>query len=268
MTSLKWIGVAAFAASAMAQSPRPDKTARPPAIQYSVEQKDGSMYSTLRVRVNGKTRTLIDQSKEQCLAIVDQRDWDGNGLKDALVRRITACGGNCCPDEFFFVSALPNNEFKISDELADSWNDPVIEKWKDHWSVVIVSNNEGYTTNRPVEIKRRFILDEGKGVKVEESQRKEIKSLLEMRSEIFKGGNEENNIQYDLDGDGKKDTISGRLWERWGRILWRVEFANGKQFSTETACKRIGVLGTKTNGVHDLVCDQDTVYRWNGTEYQ
>jgi hypothetical protein len=27
------------------------------------------------------------------------------------------------------------------------------------------------------------------------------------------------------------------------------------------------VLATTTNGVHDLVCDQDSVFRWDGTKY-
>ena len=239
-----------------------------PKVEYFVEKSDDSLFSALKVRANGKTYTLVEKSEEACLDVVDQRDWDGNGLTDALVMRITACGGNCCPNGFFFVSALRGGHFKMSDDLADSWGEPVIEKWKSHWSVVIVSTNEGMNTNRPAEITRRFILRAGKAVKVEESLRKEIESILEMRSEIFKGVNDEHSIEFDLDGDGKNDVISGRFWDRWGRISWSVKFSSGKSFeSSATACKRIGVLKT-TNGVHDLVCDQDTVYRWSGEEYR
>jgi hypothetical protein len=236
-------------------------------IEYFVEKPGDSLYNILRAKANGKTYTLIDASKEMCLAVADQRDWDGNGLKDALVERITACGGNCCPNSYFFVSAFANGRFELSGDLADSWMDPVIEKWKSAWSVVIVSNNEGINNERPVEFTRRFVLREGKGVKISESRRKDMESVLEMRSEIFKDSNEEHSIEYDLDGDGKKDRISGKFWDRWGRIIWRVHFANGKEFKTETACKRIGVLKTVSNGVHDLVCDQDDVYRWTGNEY-
>ncbi|HXR40561.1 MAG TPA: hypothetical protein VN776_15775 [Terracidiphilus sp.] len=239
-------------------------------IQYWVEKTEDSAYGTLRAAYNGKTYTVIDKSAEICLAIADQRDWDGNGLTDALVTNIQACGGNLLPNSFFFVSALAGGRFEVSDDLADSWGDPVIEKWKDSWSAVIVSNNEGINTNRPVEITRRFVLQGGKGLKVEESQRKEIESILEMRSEIFHGDEETHSIEYDLDGDGQKDKINGQLWERWGRIAWIVEFANGKDFDggANSSCKRIGVLPTKTNGVNDLVCDQDTVFRWNGEAYR
>lgn len=205
-----------------------------------------------------------------CPCRFEQKDFDADGYLDALVEDITACGGNCCPNKFFFVSARPDGTFAVSDEFADSWKDPDIEKWKGHWSVVVVSNNEGVNQQRPVEYTRRFVLEGGKAVKVEEHLRKDMKAIVEMRSEIFKTDDpgETHSFQYDLDGDGKKDTISGRLWERWGRILWTVEFANGKKFSSNDACKRIGVLPTKTEGVNDLVCDQDTVLHWDGSEYK
>ena len=51
-------------------------------------------------------------------------------------------------------------------------------------------------------------------------------------------------------------------------VLWSVHFANGKSFESNLGCDRVGVLASKTNGVHDLVCEQDTILRWNGTEYK
>lgn len=255
--------------SSTAQQPAP--SAARPKIRYSITQLDRTAFSTgaLVATVNGKRQILVDKSRKKCLQVVEQRDFDGDGSLDALVEDITACGGNCCPNQFFFASSLPDGTFAVSDEFASSWVDPVIEKWKGRWSVVVVSNNEGVNTERPVETTRRFVLEGGKAVKVEEHQRQDVKAIVEMRSEIFTGNkeNETHSFQYDLDGDGKKDTITGTLWERWGRIIWTVEFANGKKFSSNDACKRIGVLATKSNGVHDLVCDQDTVLRWDGSAY-
>lgn len=263
---------AAATAAGVSQTPATSQVPHPTAVRvsYSLSKVGDSMFpNVLWANFNGKRSKLIDPSKEKCLQIIDQRDFDGNGLRDALVEDITACGGNCCPNGFFFVSALPDGTFQLSDNFADSWKDPVIEKWKGRWSVVVVSNNEGENRERPVEFTRRFVLEGGKAVKVSESQRKDKLSIVEMRSEIFKGDNpkETHSIKYDLDGDGKKDTISATLWERWGRMVWSVEFADGKKFSSNDACKRIGVLATKTNGVHDLVCDQDTVLHWDGSRY-
>ena len=127
--------------------------------------------------------------------------------------------------------------------------------------------------DRPLEVTRRFVLEKGEAIKVEEKRRQDIKSIVEMRSEMFasemcSGKDDTHTIEYDLDGDGEKDIISGKLWQRWGSILWSVRFSNGKEFSSSEACKRIGVLATKTNGVNNLVCDQDRVLRWNGSAYK
>lgn len=239
-------------------------------VEYSVEKSDGSIFTALRATANGKTYQLVDKSKEMCLQVIAQRDLDGNGFVDALVLHRIACGGSCCSDTFFVVSAFGDGRFEVSDEFADSWVYPVIEKWKDRWSVVVTSDNEGMNLQRPVEITRRFVLESGKMVQVEEHRRKDLDSIVDLRSEVFNADkpDETHSLEFDLDGDGKKDQIKGKLWARWGRILWSVEFADGKKFSSNAGCKRIGVLETKTRGVSDLVCDLDTVFRWNGREYR
>jgi hypothetical protein len=237
-------------------------------VEYSVES-DSTLYSVLRATVYGKTYELIDRSSEMCLQIVDQRDFDGNGLDDALVEHTLGCGGNCCGDSFFFVSNF-GGRFELSDEFGYAWLGPVIEKWRGRWSVVVTSNNEGVNQERPIEVTERFILESGKAVQVEERRRKDLESLTEIRSEVFdpNQSDETHSLEYDLDGDGKEDQIMTTYWSRWGRMEWTVEFANGKKYSSDLACKRIGVLATKTNRVSDLVCDQDTVFRWNGRGYR
>src|SRR5581483_1085502 len=114
-------GVLITTAGLSAQTPNRPAAQTPGAVEYSIEKSGDFGYTTLRAKANGRSYTLIDKAKEQCLEIVDQRDFDGNGLKDALVERITACGGNCCPNGFFFVSAFPNGRFEISGDLSDSW---------------------------------------------------------------------------------------------------------------------------------------------------
>src|SRR5579871_5489735 len=94
----------------------------PAQIEYFVEKPVDSVYSTLRARENGKVYTLIDPSQEMCLVVEDQRDWDGNGFMDALIARVKGCGGNCCPNAYFFVSAQGNGRFTVGEELADSWS--------------------------------------------------------------------------------------------------------------------------------------------------
>jgi hypothetical protein len=244
-----------------------------PEVKYfATKSGNTSLPNVLLARANGKTYELIGKSQQKCLRLIAEKDFDGNGSVDALVEHVTACGGNCCSDTFFFVSSFDNGRFEISQEFADSWKDPVIEVWNGRSSVVVISTNAGANLDRPVEVTRRFVLENGKAMQVEESRRKDIESLVEMRSEMFasemSGEAHTHTIEYDLDGDGAKDVISGKLWQRWGSIVWSVRFGNGKEFSSDQACKRIGVLATKTNGVNDLVCDQDTVLHWTGSAYK
>jgi hypothetical protein len=85
-------------------------------IEYSViEGERGGVFkfAALRATENGKIYQLIDQSKQMCLQIFDQRDFDGNGFVDALVKHIVACGGNGVGDSFFFVSAFGNGRFEV-----------------------------------------------------------------------------------------------------------------------------------------------------------
>lgn len=251
-----------LAGSLSAAAQASQKPAPVPRVRYSLGSGGGIVAT-----VDGKVYRVTPKSSK-CLNIVSQRDFAGTGVISALVMDITACGGNCCPNQFFFVSYAGDGQFKVSKEFADSWKDPVIERWKGRWSVVVVSNNAGMNRERPVEYTRRFELQDGEAVKMEEHQRQNMKALVEIWSDIFKGTpGEKHTIKYDLDGDGKKDTITCTYWERWGSMFWSVEFANGKTFKSDLGCKRIGVLATKTEGVHDLVCDQDVVFKWDGEKY-
>ncbi len=241
-------------------------------VKYSVPDEE-KLFSEniLKAELDGKTYIVISKKDEiRCLEIVDQRDYDGNGTTDALLSFNNTCGGNCCANSFFFVSYLKDGHFQKSDAFGYSWANPNIKKWKQKWSVLVTSNNEGVNNNPAKEIIERFVLDSGKAIKVEESERKEIISIVELRSDQF-DFDKENQIKiinFDLDGDQIEDKIETRFWHRWGRLLLTVNLSSGYVFKSNFGCKRIGVLPTKSNSVNDLVCDQDSILRWNGSEYK
>lgn len=43
---------------------------------------------------------------------------------------------------------------------------------------------------------------------------------------------------------------------------------NGKQTEYHTGYSRIGITENKTNGFHDLICGDNTIYRWSGEVYE
>jgi hypothetical protein len=213
--------------------------------------------------VEGRPHPLIDTGAEMCLEVVAQEDFDGDGARDALVRHDVGCGGNCCGNSYFFYGYRGDGHFQRTEEFGYAWTEPRVEKWQGRWSVVVTSANEGLNRDAPAEVTERYVLDAGRAVKVEESARPSRAALAEMRVDSGPSG-----LSYDLDGDGTADRITGEICERWGRFLWTVRFSSGAEFTSSVGCKRIGVLSTKTNGVHDLVCDQDDVLTWNGRAYE
>lgn len=176
-----------------------------PRVRYAIVGGGAMSPAALYATVDGKSHQVIPKSQGKCLNIVSQRDFAGSGILSALVMHSVACGGNCCPDKFFFVSYLGDGQFKVSSEFADSWKEPEIEKWKGRWSVVVVSNNAGMNQERPLEFTRRFVLQDGEAAKMEEHQRSDLKTIVEIRSEVFKGTpGEEHTIKYDLTATAKK----------------------------------------------------------------
>ncbi len=239
-------------------------------IKYSIEKIDNQLYNSLIAEINGQSYVLIDYKDENCLNIIDQRDFDSNNTIDVLVEHVTACGGNCCGNSYFFYTYLGDGHFIKTEEFGYSWSDPLIEEWKGFWSVYVTSENEGVNNDPPVEKKERYVLDGYMIVKVEESERMSIKSVAEITSDRFDYNEKDKTITllYDLNIDNVKDTIIASFWPRWGRMFWEIHFGNGNIFRSGIGAKRLGVLKTKTNGYIDLVIDQDNILKWTGTEYK
>lgn len=237
-------------------------------ITYEAADGSAPIFEKLFGVVDGQKYELITESDELCVNVADQRDFDGNGSIDALVTNIIACGGNCCGDSYFFYSYSGDGHFQQSGEFGYSWSKPKIEKWKGRWSVVVTSINEGINTQKFNEIKERYVLDAGEAVKIEETERKGLSTLTEINSNEFDMDKEEiKYLNFDLDGNGLEDRLRCGLWTRWGRIVWTVEWDNGTKTEVKSNCKRVGILPTKTKGVHDIVCDLDGVLIWDGEKY-
>jgi hypothetical protein len=146
---------------------------------------------------------------------------------------------------------------------------PIIEKWNGKNSVKI----ELFSPASMEASTERYILKNGKAVRVENKKKVPMKAIVELLpSDCTEEGDltqkSGKKIFYDIDGDGAKDYIHGSFWSRWGVIgTWRIVFANGKKYEAKNSAGRVGVLSTKTNGVHDLVIDFDEIMVWDGRKY-
>jgi hypothetical protein len=74
-------------------------------------------------------------------------------------------------------------------------------------------------------------------------------------------------LKYDLDDDGREELIECKGWERWNGLLCEVYREDQTHLGTFGGCRRVGVLKEKTRGMHDMVCDEHSVSKWNGKAY-
>jgi hypothetical protein len=242
------------------------------AIEYDVveptdEDPDGKKAGVFAKR-GGSTFTVQEPwPNRRCLSVFHESDLDGDGLTDALIES-SACSSYVQPT-YFFVAGTMGDRFAAQE--LESGVGLTVETWRGRPTAVLESNNEGYNQDRPESVTRRFVFERGRPVMVDEQRAVEVVALANLRSEEFDYAkpDQEKVLWFDLDGDGKKDAIAGTLWQRWGRIMWQVRFADGRvsDGGDGGGCKRLGVLAEKTMGYHDLVCDFDARIQWDGQRY-
>lgn len=241
----------------------------PPAIHYRLASTPGTEpdeeWTSIVADRDGKTFVIVAPQANPCPPDLVERDLDGDGLMDAIIEQ--GICGNFAPPTYTFVAGTRDDHFQQFELESGTARH---ELWRGRPSLVIESDNEGWNLERPQKVTRRFIFERGRAVVVEEIHAVEIAARADLRAEQFDGAqpDEERSLAFDLDDDGRVDKLVGTLWERWGRISWRVELADGRvSDGGRLVCKRLGVLAEKTRGFHDLVCDFDGRIRWNGAAY-
>ncbi|MDY6868497.1 MAG: hypothetical protein SVT56_11480 [Chloroflexota bacterium] len=244
------------------------KESRIPVIKYSLKNEESVMQSnTVIADIDGKKIEIPDK-EERCIMMVEQKDFDGDGDIDLLLEDAVACGGNCCPNGFYTVS-YQDGKFNISKIFNSSWSGIKVEKWKGRWSFLSTFINfAGANTDPYYEATKRHILLNGKIKLVEFIEKEEMKALINIRSSDFnmEKADKEKTYSFDVDGDGKKETLSCRLWSRWGTVLCTIK-KDCKVIAKSIGGKRFGFLSSKTGGMHDIVINHDNIYKWNGKKY-
>ena len=221
-------------------------------------------YNSLYAKVDGY-EYKIDIPSDMCMDIVAQEDFDEDGIKDALIENIQACGGNAIGNSFFFVKYAGTGFFTVTNEFGNNVTEtPKIERWNGKLSVQIIDRN-----GRDTELRERFVLQQGRAVRVESSKKNSITAIEEISAQDFHNGKENKTISmtYDLDGNGIMDQIDCTYWDRWDALLFNIT-VNGKQTEYHTGYSRIGITKNKTNGFHDLICGDNTIFCWSGEAYE
>lgn len=212
----------------------------------------------------------VEIEEGMCFDIIEQDDFDNDGVVDALVENIQACGGNGMGNSYFFVTYKDDGYFSVSNSFGTNvWEKPTISDWYGAKSVVIFDTNYGFNREKPQIIRERYILKDGNAVKVENSRKNSVETLQEIQSSDFHNGKEQETIRmsYDLDDNGQIDIIECTYWERWNLLFFDI-ILNGKSLGFgNLGVHRIAVSSNVTNGVRDLIYNENSTAKWNGTTY-
>ena len=93
--------------------------------------KGARFFDILVARIASREHIVLGENHDMCLDLVDQRDFDGDGARDALLFQSPRCRGNSAPGRLFFVSGDPT--FQVSNDFRG--HTPDIERWEHTWSV-------------------------------------------------------------------------------------------------------------------------------------
>lgn len=250
-----------------------------PKVDVSYYEKGGFMENKLYAKVDG-IEYFIDVPDEsydptdpdyiytKCYSVAEEDDFDGNGIADALIEETVGCG-NIGLMAYFIVSYSGDGYFSISNTIVG--NAYSVENWKGKKSIVIINSNVGIDSDKLYGDKERYVLKDGKLELVETLKKQSIMAVKELKSSDFnREGGKPMRLEYDLDENGITDYIECFYWSRWGSMMVEHFVLNGKEMDEppgEGSAFRIGVLSSKTKGYHDLVFDENNIYKWNGKEY-
>ena len=246
-------------------------------IEYSLTQ-NSDYHDEIKAVINNKEYTLIPFEEALCLRIVRGDDFNNDQYEDVLVKHITACGGNCCANSYQMFS-FDGNKFHKSDLIGYDWNGIEVVETELGFSFVIDDVHEGAgNTSMCNDRVLVYKLIEHKFELINEIIDQQVPAIVQLTSEDFEKtyyddlGNVNNRISltFDIDNDYKIDTISASYWWRWGRLSWwKINFGNGSTYYCEeySSPKRIGIMKSTTNDVHDIVIECDEILKWNGETF-
>lgn len=109
--------------------------------------KGARFFDILVARIGNREYVVLGETDDMCLDLQDQRDFDGDGNRDALVFRSPVCRGDGAPGLLFFVSG--DTAFRRSNVFPG--HRPRVERREGSWSVVAGGN--------------RYVLQDGRAVR-------------------------------------------------------------------------------------------------------
>ena len=221
--------------------------------------------SALYATVDGVEYLIVPEHPDWNSTYIDisiQEDLDGDGLTEAVVS--TSHGGNCCGPNFFVISHRGDGFFSShTHEDMTGW--PSVELNLDYGEKILKVSNLQYEEDQKIQGEQislfKFLM--GELVRVSHTTNSGlINAVLDVTANDVKLENKF--VKFDIDGDGLDESIEVKFWERWQTAtIHNIESSSKGTMGFSIGCTRIGFLRTKTNGVHDIVCNRNDILRYD-----
>ena len=215
-----------------------------------------------------KNNKLIHEEKEGAWFVqTDIIDINKDGRDEILLTHST--GGNCCaPDVsmYFFDSNYEVKKFQFDKWYVwNGWDDIELDRKQNQTIMTATNYGEGWNPELN-ESTVKYSFNGDKITFLSDTRRTEDLAVINLRSSHFYEKNvrplagQIKQVRFDLNGDKVQESISCKLWERWGRLTGcEVKGTDGENIlkvdSSSFHPKRLGVLSEKKNGWHVLVSD-------------
>lgn len=199
---------------------------------------------------------VIIEPTDYSLKVEDQRDFNGDGIVDALIS--FHGGGNCCPPVYAFLTIYKGKAFAFA--------------LNEDWAEYSVNEERGYpvVAQKHLEAPDYWRL-EGTTATIVGSKPK-LQAMAEIRGvgALYLGPEDETlTLSVDIDDDGVIDSITCGIWPRWGSLTGcELPLPGAASQTLDVSCDRLGALKTVRNGMHELVCDNDTVIYFDGKNWR
>lgn len=184
--------------------------------------------------------------------IEKEADFDNDGTPDVLYS--TNCGGNGCPESAYAFATVRSG--KLALVPIGMATEARVSQDGATWLVELIQEGGSKT----------FVFATGKAVPYATKTRTVLHALVEVKGEAPHGKGGKRSFKADVDLDGKPETITCTIWERWGSLLCTLPTPTGPQ-TLSTGCDRFGALPTSTQGRRDFVCNADLVLKFDGTKW-
>ena len=214
--------------------------------------------NTVEANVNG-TRYVIDHDSWEHVGpykIGATKDLDGDGQPETIVQLFN--GGNCCPGELSVISYRGDGFFEVVNDqpIPDGWDGFDLVEFKGETLIRVHDTALGVGNYEDWQSQTDYALRDGQLVKlVERFNSARSVSLMELTpKEVRDAPGQTKSLEFDLDLDGKLDTVTCMYWDRWGSLSCEILYA-GETQSANMTCKKFAILPQVVSG--DLLLDCD-----------